>query len=30
MYEGDLSMWSTHRFMDLTNAENMYFISQVG
>jgi hypothetical protein len=28
-YQGNPSMWSKHRFMQLTNTENMYFIYQV-
>jgi len=29
-YSGNVNMWSKHRFMELTNVQNMYFISQVG
>jgi hypothetical protein len=29
-YEGNPGMWTKHRFMGLTNAQNMYFITQVG
>jgi hypothetical protein len=29
-YGGEAGMWSKHRFMALTNAQNMYFITQVG
>jgi hypothetical protein len=29
-YEGNPGMWTKHRFMGLTNEQNMYFITQVG
>lgn len=29
-YEGNPGMWTKHRFMGLTNDENLYFINQVG
>jgi hypothetical protein len=29
-YDGNPGMWTKHRFMGLTNAQNMYFITQVG
>jgi hypothetical protein len=29
-YEGVPGMWTKHRFMELTDAQNMYFVTQVG